>query len=170
MKRLLCLAIAAPLLLAACSKNSTDASGVQIFKYASGIHQEGQITYKEHPPVGGPHNPRWQQCGIYTQPLYDQYAVHSMEHGAVWITYKPGTSAADIAKLTAAVQGRSYILMSPYENQPAPIMASAWNAQLTLKSADDPALKDFLAKYEQGESAPERGAACDGPYATTTTQ
>ena len=164
----LLLTLVLPMLLAACSHS--DSSDVKTFDYKSGIHQEGQISYKEHPPVGGPHNPRWQQCGVYDKPLYDQYAVHSLEHGAVWITYQPGLAAAELSKLRAAVEGRSYVLLSPYEGQSAPVVASAWNAQLTLKGADDARLKDFLTQYEQGATAPERGAACDGPYSTTTTQ
>lgn len=171
MKRplLLSLATALPFALAACSGGG-DLSAVKTFSYVSGEHQEGQIAYTVRPPAGGPHNPKWQKCGVYDQPLYDQYAVHSLEHGAVWITYLPSLSAADLAKLKAAVDGRSYTLLSPYAGQSAPVVASAWNAQLALKGADDARLKDFLGKYEQGASAPERGAACDGPYSTTETQ
>jgi hypothetical protein len=47
------------------------------------------VDYPQSPPVGGPHNPIWQNCGFYSKPVRDEYAVHSMEHGAVWITYSP---------------------------------------------------------------------------------
>ncbi|WP_425144798.1 DUF3105 domain-containing protein [Deinococcus sp.] len=167
MKRLLCL-VAAALSLAACSKD--ELASVKTYTYAGGIHQEGQIQYAEHPPVGGPHNPRWQQCGLYDKPLYDQYAVHSMEHGAVWVTYLPTLPAADLTALKAVLEGRSYVILSPYPGQASAVMASAWNAQLALETASNPRLKAFLAKYEEGASAPERGAACDGPYSTTATQ
>ncbi|WP_407541381.1 DUF3105 domain-containing protein [Deinococcus radiomollis] len=163
------LLLALPLIFASCAKTDS-LSAVQTFKYASGEHQEGQIAYTEHPPVGGKHNPRWQKCGVYTQPLYDQFAVHSMEHGAVWITYLPSLAAADVGKLKADVNGRSYTLLSPYPGQKSPVVLSAWNAQLPLDSASDPRIKDFLSKYEQGATAPERGAACDGPYSVTETQ
>jgi len=162
------LLLALPVILASCSGG--DLTGVKTFKYQGGQHQEGQIAYTEHPPVGGTHNPRWQKCGVYDNPLYDQFAVHSMEHGAVWITYLPSLPAGDVAKLKAAVDGRSYTLLSPYPGQAAPVMMSAWNAQLSLQDASDPRIKAFLSKYEQGATAPERGAACDGPYSTTETQ
>ena len=165
----LCLLLAVPLVLAACSK-SASIDGLKTFKYASGEHVEGQIKYASLPPAGGAHNPRWQKCGVYDQPLYDQYAVHSMEHGAVWIAYQPTLPAAELVKLKAAVAGRSYTLLSPYPGLSAPITASAWNAQVALKSADDARLGTFLSTYEQGPTTPERGAACDGPYSTTETQ
>ena len=59
-------------------------------------------------------------------------------------------------------KGRQYIFMSPYPDQAAPIMATAWGVQLTVKSADDPALADFAQKYSQGPQTPEPGATCDG--------
>lgn len=167
MKRMLPLALT--LILASCGSKA-DLSAVKTFNYTSGEHQEGQIDYTEHPPVGGKHNPRWQKCGVYTAPLYDQYAVHSLEHGAVWITYLPTISADDLAKLKADVDGRSYTLLSPYAGQTSPVVMSAWNAQLSLDSATDPRISAFLSKYEQGATAPERGAACDGPYSITETQ
>lgn len=163
--------LALSLVLASCSGGGgASLQGVKTYKYASGEHQEGQIVYTEHPPVGGKHNPKWQKCGVYAQPLYDQYAVHSMEHGAVWITYQPTLAAADLDKLKSAVAGRSYTLLSPYAGQSSPVVLSAWNAQLAVPTADDKRVGAFLAKYEQGATAPERGAACDGPYSTTETQ
>lgn len=107
---------------------------------------------------------------MYSQPLYDVHAVHSMEHGAVWITYRPSLAAADIEKLKTAVQGRRYTLLSPYPGQRTPVVLSAWNAQLTLDSVDATIIGAFLAKYEQGATAPERGVACDGPFSVTDTQ
>lgn len=99
---------------------------------------------------------------MYDQPLYNEYAVHSLEHGAVWITYRPDLGAEGIAALKTLVDGRPYTLLSPYEGLPAPVVASAWNAQVQVQSPTDGRLKAFLDKYEQGPTAPERGAACSG--------
>lgn len=157
-----------PLLLVACGNSAIE--GLKTYKFASGEHVEGQIAYPEKPPAGGAHNPRWQKCGVYDQPLYDQYAVHSMEHGAVWITYQPTLAKAEIDKLKASVQGRTYTLLSPYPGQGSPVVATAWNAQVPMTDAADPRLGSFLKTYEQGATTPERGAPCDGPSSTTETQ
>lgn len=164
MKRLLLLALL-PLSLAACGQNGIE--GVQTFDYNAGDHRTGALVYAETPPAGGAHNASWQNCGVYDQPLYNEYAVHSLEHGAVWITYRPDLPADEVAALKALVDGRPYTLLSPYEGLPSPVVISAWNAQLPVERASDERLKPFLDKYEQGPTAPERGAACSGGYTGT---
>src|SRR5512135_382780 len=52
-------------------------------------HSEAPQQYPQTPPVGGVHSSVWQNCGIYDQPIRNENAVHSLEHGAVWITYQP---------------------------------------------------------------------------------
>ncbi|HZY44457.1 MAG TPA: DUF3105 domain-containing protein, partial [Anaerolineae bacterium] len=65
---------------------------VQYDNLARGHSPSPQI-YQEVPPVGGTHDPAWLNCGIYDQPVRTENAVHSMEHGAVWITYQPDLAA-----------------------------------------------------------------------------
>ncbi|MDP9765190.1 DUF3105 domain-containing protein [Deinococcus enclensis] len=162
MKRLLL----AALLLTACTREPA-LDGVQTFTYEGGDHREGPIEYAESPPAGGPHNPRWQNCGIYTGELHDEYAVHSLEHGAVWVTYTPAVSPADVRLLQEALDGRTHVLLSPRSEQDAPIVMTAWNAQLELQRADDPRVTRFIQVYEQGGTAPENGASCSGAYSET---
>ena len=164
MKRTLLLALL-PLSLAACGRGGLE--GVKTFNYQGGDHRSGALVYAENPPAGGAHNSIWQNCGVYTKPLYNEYAVHSLEHGAVWITYRPDLGAEGVAALKGLVDGRPYTLLSPYEGLPSPVVISAWNAQLAVESPTDGRLKAFLDKYEQGPTAPERGAACSGGYGGT---
>ena len=119
-----------------------------------------ELGYEQTPPVGGPHDAAWQNCGVYDQPIFDKHAVHSLEHGAVWITYQPELGAAGIEQLKSLVSGRDYALLSPYPGLPAPVVASAWGVQLKVDSADDPRLSAFLRKYMQGPQTPEPGAVC----------
>ncbi|WP_084047868.1 DUF3105 domain-containing protein [Deinococcus hopiensis] len=164
MNRTLLLALL-PLALAACGDKGIQ--GLKTFKHEGGDHRSGSLTYAETPPAGGAHNPVWQNCGVYTQPLYNEYAVHSLEHGAVWITYRPDLGAEGVAELKKLVDGHTYALLSPYEGLPSPVVASAWNAQVAVEGPTDERLKAFLDKYEQGPTAPERGAACSGGYGET---
>ncbi|GGM65444.1 hypothetical protein GCM10010106_09310 [Thermopolyspora flexuosa] len=135
---------------------------VRTYNYEGAIHQTTKITYKETPPVGGPHNPVWQNCGVYDKPINNETAVHSLEHGAVWITYRPDLPASEVEKLKKHVTG-DYILLSPYPGLPAPVVVSSWNNQLHLTGADDPRLPRYIAKYKQNATyTPELGAACQG--------
>src|SRR3712207_9592687 len=46
----------------------------------AGQHTEGSVDYPQSPPVGGEHNPIWQNCGLYEEPVRNETAVHSLEH------------------------------------------------------------------------------------------
>ncbi len=136
--------------------------GVQTYSDVTFDHVEGVVEYEQSPPVGGNHNPVWTNCGVYTEAIPNENSVHSMEHGAVWITYNPDIGQAEIDKLTELVGTRSYVLLSPYPDLDSPIAASAWGLQLKVDSADDARLGTFLDKYIQGEQTREPGAACSG--------
>ena len=130
----------------------------------AGQHTSGDVDYEQSPPVGGEHNPVWQNCGYYDKPVRDENAVHSLEHGAVWITYSPDLPQDQIADLKNIAEARSYILVSPYPDLPSetPVVASAWGKQEGLDGAKDPDLESFIQAYRQGPQTPEPGAVCTG--------
>ena len=64
--------------------------------------------------------------------------------------------------LRQLAHGQTYVLVSPYPDLPAPVVASAWGKQLRLDSADDPRLDEFVRAFRLGRQAPERGGPCDG--------
>ena len=158
------LALLAPLLLTACS-NSLEA--VQTFTYGGGDVRSGAISYDRSPPAGGPYSPLWQNCGVYAAPLYPEYAVHSLARGAVWVTYRPDLSPGDLTDLQNTLGGNAQVLLSPQRRQVAPVMLSAWNAQLALDSSRDGRLKRFLGHYAGASDVPEAGQPCSGGYAGT---
>ncbi|WP_200303542.1 DUF3105 domain-containing protein [Streptomyces adelaidensis] len=125
-------------------------------------HVTKTVKYPMEPPVGGDHNPVWQNCNgdVYDKAIKNENAVHSLEHGAVWVTYNSKASDADVEALAAKVKKTPYTLMSPVDDQKDPIMLSAWSHQRTVTSATDPNVDKFLETYVQGEQTPEPGAAC----------
>lgn len=133
-------------------------------------HVNGPVTYQQTPPAGGPHSPIWQNCGIYTSPVPNENAVHSLEHGAIWITYRPDLPADQVAILRADLAGQPYGLLSPYPGLPAPIVATVWGVQLKLQNASDPQLKSFIATYADGSKAPEPHGECTGGNGTPVSQ
>lgn len=138
---------------------------VQTFSVQQG-HTEGPTSYAQTPPAGGVHNPAWLNCGYYPAPVPNQYAVHSLEHGAVWITYRPDLPAAQVDALRGRANAQTFMLVSPYPDLPAPVVASAWGKQVRLDSASDPALDTFIRDFRQGPQTPEPGAACTGGVGT----
>ncbi|MEU9212353.1 DUF3105 domain-containing protein [Streptomyces sp. NPDC048415] len=141
----------------------TGTDGVKTWKGTlSRNHVTKTVTYPMEPPVGGDHNQVWMNCNgdVYTKALNNMNAVHSLEHGAVWVTYNSKASDADVKALAAKVKKTPYTLMSPVEDQKDPIMLSAWGKQRTVTSATDPNVDKFFAAYVQGKQTPEPGAAC----------
>ena len=124
-------------------------------------HDEN-VVYEgsELPPVGGIHSGIWQNCGIYDEPVLAKNAVHSMEHGAVWITYRPDLPAGDVDRLRDTVQGEPYVLLTPYEGLKSPVVLTAWGIQLEVDEANDDRIATFIERYEQGPQTPEPGATC----------
>ena len=139
---------------------------IEIFPNITAGHTEAAVTYPQTPPVGGQHDPRWQNCGIYDQPLRNENAVHSMEHGALWITYKPDLPADQVSQLQNLARGQRYVLLSPFEGLPSPIVASGWGAQIKMENANDSRLPNFISTYQNGPFTPERGATCAGGLGT----
>jgi hypothetical protein len=140
--------------------------GVNSYSNLSRAHSEAPQTYTQTPPVGGVHSAAWQNCGIYDQPVRNENAVHSLEHGAVWITYRPDLPQATIEVLRNLVRGHTHVLLSPYPDLPKPVVASAWGSQLPLDDATDPRLALFVTHYEKGPQTPEPGAVCNGGVGT----
>ena len=129
-------------------------------------HVAGAVEYEQLPPPGGDHNGVPQSCDVYTEPIANEHAVHSLEHGAVWVTYNDDASEDDVAALEDEVRGDPYRLMSPLPEQESPIVLTAWGRTLAVDSADDERVGQFLQAYTNGPQTPERGAACVG--VTTT--
>jgi hypothetical protein len=130
-------------------------------------HVDQPVSYPQNPPVGGKHAPIWLNCGVYSSPVHNENAVHSLEHGAVWITYRPDLASADVTRLRDLVgaqnpSSRSYMILSPFAGLPAPVVASAWGKQVQLTGAADPNLEKFIRQFVQGPQTPEPGASCTG--------
>jgi hypothetical protein len=132
--------------------------GVETFPVTA-AHVDGPISYPQVPPVGGAHNPVWQTCTFYDAPVPSEKAVHSLEHGAVWITYRPDLPAGDVDTIATLARSRKDVLASRWDDGlPAPLVATAWGRQLRLQSASDPRLAAFVRQY--AGKGPEPNAPC----------
>jgi len=145
---------------------SSAASSLVTYPALARDHVTGSVTYQQTPPAGGPHALVWQNCGIYTSPVPSENAVHSLEHGAIWITYRPDLPANQVSDLRTDVAGQPYGLLSPYPGLPAPVVATVWGVQLKLQSATDPQLKTFINQYADASKAPEPRGECTGGIGT----
>ena len=141
--------------------------GVQDFRgeNISRSHVWGEVKYSHTPPIGGDHiyPPVWQRCmgDIYDSEIPNEHAVHSLEHGAVWVTYKAGLPADQIKILEDKVRNKPYTMLSPYEGLDKNVSLQAWGWQLKVDDVNDPRIADFIGSLAKNATA-EPGATCSG--------
>jgi hypothetical protein len=137
-------------------------------------HVDGPVDYAESPPVGGPHAPPpdWADCTgtVYDVDIRHENAVHSLEHGAVWITYNPDEiQGADVDTLAALVENESGRMLSPYAGLDSPVSIQSWGHQLKVDSVGDLRLEQFADLLTlNNEFTPEPGASCENPTFITS--
>lgn len=135
--------------------------GVKTYPADGNALVEGEIEYARNPPTNGDHSPMWQNCGFYTEPIDEKTAVHSMDHGVVWIAYRPDLPQEQIQQLRP-YGDEEYVIVSPYPGLPAPVVATAWRNQIYLEGANDPRLREFVNEFRNIELAPLSGNRCVG--------
>lgn len=133
--------------------------GVLTFEHQWPRHVSGTVDYAQTPPAGGDHAAKWLACGAYEQPVPDELAVHSLEHGTVWITYDPALPLEQLHRLEDALPDEG--ILSPYSGMEAPIVLTVWDRQLRLDNASDPRIEEFVAALAN-RTAPEPFNSCGG--------
>ena len=136
--------------------------GTELVAVAAAVHVEGDIHEESEVPAGGAHAPIWQNCGFYDTPIRSENVVHSLEHGAVWISFDPTLPPDDIDRLRGFSRPLDKVLISPVPGQEALIIVTAWGAQLKLDDAGDRRLEQFVNEFEGSRDAPEPGGRCTG--------
>jgi hypothetical protein len=141
--------------------NIPQLQAVKTYDYVGGDHTKDPVKYAQSPPVGGPHDPVWDDCGAYDAPVRNENAVHDLEHGTVWVTYQPGLPSSDVAFLQNQLEQlkSGKWMLSPYPGMSAPVVITVWNAQLDLNGAHDSRLPIFLNYYGDGHTGPEAAFA-----------
>lgn len=140
--------------------------GITTVDYPAGDHigATQRVAYEHSPPFGGPHDAVWATCTgvVYPTPIRSENAVHSLEHGAVWITYDPDRTSGEQRDLLAdRVDGVSYLLMSPYPDLAQPISLQSWGHQLFVDDAEDSRIDEFIGALRLNPATyPEPGATC----------
>ena len=112
-------------------------------------------SYNRTPPASGAHFPAWQNCGIYSQPIQNQTAVHSLEHGAVWVAYREDLDAAVIQTMTDQLKSEQSALVAPYPGLQNTFVLTAWTRQLAVDDWSAPRSRR-LPRHLPGEILPGR--------------
>lgn len=104
--------------------------------------------YNSDPPSSGPHWPAPAKNGVYDSPLPDEQLIHNMEHGHVWIAYKPDAPDDVKNKLKEIVQKDDWkVVLAPRDKNQTMIALAAWGRVLVMDQFDEGKVKDFIRTY-----------------------
>jgi len=125
-------------------------------------HIDPPVSFSHSPAIGGDHYRFWQNCGFYDVEVIEGAAAHTLEHGAVWITYNASAvTSDDVQVLEAMAAGNEKLLISPYPHD-EPLVLSAWGVQQRLATSDpnDPSVAAFIDTWQDNPELPEAGVTC----------
>ena len=135
--------------------------GIALYPGLSTEHRDDvTIDYPESPPVGGPHDPQWLQCGAYDEPLRNENAVHDLEHGSFLFSTRTDLTDDELEYLESKLPANG--LMAPYPGIDEKVVLTVWGVQMRLDDVYDTRLDLFVDEYGDGHTAPEPFASCEG--------
>lgn len=106
-------------------------------------------SYNSNPPTSGPHYAVPATSQFYNKELPDEQLVHNLEHGHVWISYKP-TVPPEIIKKLSGFAGRDVIVTMRSKND-SDISLAAWGRldKFNLENGELPSqrISDFIWRY-----------------------
>lgn len=143
-------------------------SGITFTPEPERNHVSTTVKYDASPPVGGNHAPVWADCTgtVYPNPIADENAMHSFEHGAVWITYQPGLPQSQITQLAGLVTGQN---STPLPGPDEPHLHPELGLPGLRRLGDGPAGRSVRRHPENNpKTTPEPGASCANPLSSPT--
>lgn len=130
---------------------SKNVPGTQEFAIVGREHIESGTpggNYNSDPPTSGPHWNGPANKGVYDKEFPDEQLIHNLEHGYIWISYKPGVGDDVINKLKAIVEKNDWkIVMEPREKDDAKIILAAWGRLLKMDDLNENTVRDFINTY-----------------------
>ena len=110
--------------------------------------------YNSNPPTSGKH---WSDSGapasrgVHEEELPDEVMVHNLEHGEVWISYKPNIPDNIKEELRKITRENRKVVLTPRSRNDADIALAAWGRldkfNLDSKPLDRQRLEDFIKRY-----------------------
>lgn len=115
---------------------------------------DGTVPYGEaEPPTSGAHSSPvpWQ---AYEQEIPDMNVIHNLEHGGVYVSYRPDLPQDQVAKIKALFTkpfsnpkfSPTKAVVAPRSANGSPIIMSSWNRNLKLESFDEAKMMEYYLR------------------------
>ena len=103
-------------------------------------------AYNSNPPTSGWHYENPAEKGIYKKELPDEQFIHDLEHGYIWISYRPDASSEIIKQLENFYGFGKKIVVAPRKENDKLIAIIAWNWLDKFDPASGDSLNDAELK------------------------
>lgn len=115
---------------------------------------DGSVPYGgPEPPTSGDHSTHipWQ---AYDQEVPDMNVIHNLEHGGIYISYRPDLPPDQVSKIkalfTKPFSNQDFqptkALVAPRAANSAPIIMSSWNRNMKLDAFDEEKMKEYYLR------------------------
>ncbi len=109
--------------------------------------------YNSNPPTSGAHAGAapW---GFNTEEIADENAIHNLEHGGIWVSYKDiDEESLEKLKAIAAANSQS-VVVSPRADNDSPIAIASWGRLIKTDVVDEVLINEFIRVNKN--NSPER--------------
>lgn len=115
---------------------------------------EVEVEYQTNPPTSGGHLSEAEKWGVYHKEINDKAAVHGLEHGGVWISYK-NIDDVIVEKLEQIGKNNSQsVIVSPRKKNDDNIVITSWGKMMRLESIDEALIQKYIDTYKN--NSPEQ--------------
>jgi len=112
------------------------------------ISARDNVSYKTNPPTSGDHLAEAKTWGVYSDEIDDKAAVHGLEHGGIWISYKD-ISDDEIQFLKEIGKNNSQsVIVSPRSENEDKIVIASWGKMMKLESVDKVLIQKYIDTYK----------------------
>ena len=95
------------------------------------------VEYNSNPPTSGNHWPVPLSDGVYSAEKPDEAIIHSLEHGRVWVSYKPSIPEQTKKTLEDLLKKYNGTVLTPRSANDMDIALTAWNRLDTFNLESD---------------------------------
>ena len=107
-----------------------------------------KVDYKTNPPTSGAHLGQAENWGVYSKEIDDKAAVHGLEHGGIWISYKDVDETTQKALEAIGRVNSQSVIVSPRSGNDDKIVVVSWGRMMRLESADQALIQKYIDIYK----------------------
>ncbi|HLE49697.1 MAG TPA: DUF3105 domain-containing protein [Patescibacteria group bacterium] len=106
------------------------------------------VTYNTNPPTSGDHFAEAESWGVNEKEVEDKAAIHGLEHGGIWITYKDIDEESTKILEEIGRENSGSVIVSPRSGNEAKISVASWGRLMKLDVVDKALIQKYIATYK----------------------